>query len=487
MRLMQLALLAPLVLWTQVQAQSLEPATPESQGMDSAALAQLVEFGGNAKMDSLVVVRNGRVVTEAYYAPFRKEMLHRINSSTKAVAGALAGIAIARGDLPGTDISVHDLFGEAAPADGRWKAVKLQHLLDMTSGMEWSESLGDMEMRSVRELERSGNWAQFILERNIRHTPGLVFNYNSGGPHLVTLAIARKTGIAPDAYAAKHLFEPIGIHDHRWRRDPQGVALGGWGVYLHARDMARFGVLYLHGGQWDGRQVIPRSWVERVFSPKVEMDFPGFRYADFWWSIPGRKAYFASGLFGQVIMVLPELGVVAATTGRQNYGVGELITHLERAARPNAPLPENAAAQAALRDKIAAAAVERPWPQAQVVQSAVQRGTWQLEANPLGVRELTLDFTSPQPTYKAKLRSREVSAMLGMDGRFAQGNDGGTPVFSRARWVDPATLEVEQRWPEEGNEMSITFRFDGQAMAFTYSSGFGQGTVRGQAAARTPD
>ncbi|HSV50819.1 MAG TPA: hypothetical protein VLJ57_01785 [Burkholderiaceae bacterium] len=102
---------------------------------------------------------------------------------------------------------------------------------------------------------------------------------------------------------------------------------------MHTADMAKIGVPYLQGGQWNGRQVVPRSWVERVFKPKVDMDFPGYRYADYWWSIPGRKAYFASGFNRQVIMVLPELGVVAALTGRDHYPFNDLINHLERAAR----------------------------------------------------------------------------------------------------------------------------------------------------------
>lgn len=478
MRLVKFALLVPFILFAQVQAQTLEPATPESQGMDSAALAQLVEEGARSRRDSLIVVRNGRVVVEAYYAPFRKEMVHRINSSTKAVVGALAGIAIARGDLPGTQASVQELLPQASAA--HWRAVKLQHLLDMTSGLEWSEALGDMGFASVREMERSSDWVAFVLGRPMAQTPGLVFNYNSGAPHLITAALAHKAGVTADAYAAQHLFAPIGIHTWRWRRDPRGVTMGGYGLYLQPRDMVRFGVLYLQGGQWNGQQVIPRPWTQRVFSPKVKMDIPGFAYADMWWSIPERNAYFTSGLFGQVIMVLPELGVVAATAGRQNYSFGELITHLERATRSASALPENAAAQAALRNSIAAAAVEKPSLPSQSIQAVLKRGTWQLEANALGAQELTLDFSTPRPTFQVKLRSRESSGEIGLDGRFGPGNDGGTPVLTRARWKDANTLEMEQLWPEEANEMLFTFTFDGETIESAYTSPFGRGSVRGR-------
>jgi CubicO group peptidase (beta-lactamase class C family) len=483
MRLIKFALLVPCILLAQVRAQTLEPATPESQGMDSAALARLVEYGANVKMDSVVVVRNGRVVAEAYYAPFRKEMVHRINSATKAVVGTLAGIAIARGDLPGTDATVQELFPEAgAAADGRWNTVKLQHLLDMTAGVEWNEPLEDTNLfPTLREMERSGDWVKFVLDRKVVHTPGLIFNYNSGLPHLVAAAISRRAAMSAEAYAAMHLFEPLGIHNYRWRKDPQGTAIGGWGLYLHTRDMARFGVLYLQGGQWNGKQVIPRAWVERVFSPKVDMEFPGHRYADFWWSIPRQNAYFAAGFHRQLIMVLPQLGVVAAVTGRSHYPINDLIAHLERATRSATPMPDDAAAQAQLQAKIAAVATAQAAPAGRSVQAVLKGGAWQLDDNRVGIRELTLDFTPPRPTYKVKLRSREFAGEIGLNGRFGLGEDAGTPVFTRASWKDPTTLEMEQHWPEEAGQMFYTLRFDGDAVELTHTNQFGvRGTVRGR-------
>jgi hypothetical protein len=250
---------------------------------------------------------------------------------------------------------------------------------------------------------------------------------------------------------------------------------------LHTRDIARIGVLYLQGGQWNGKQVVPRAWVDRVFSPKVDMDFPGHRYADFWWSIPGRNAYFAAGFNRQLIMVLPQLGVVAAVTGRDDYPINDLITHLERAARSATPLLDNAAAQAELQGRIAAIAADKAPLQGIRIQPTLQRGAWQVEDNRLGIRELTLDFTAPQPTYKFKLRSREFSGVIGLDGRFGRGDDAGTPVFTRASWKDPSTLEMEQHWPEEAGQLFYTLRFDGAELEFTHTNQFGvRGTVRGR-------
>ena len=108
-------------------------ATPASQGMDPAELARLVELGATHQLDSLLVVRHGRIVVEAYYAPFRPGLRHAVNSVTKAVMGTLAGIAIEEGKLRLDD----RVFDDAT--DPRRAAVTVAHLLDMTSGIDWTE------------------------------------------------------------------------------------------------------------------------------------------------------------------------------------------------------------------------------------------------------------------------------------------------------------------------------------------------------------
>lgn len=468
---------------TLARAQEWQTATPESQGMDSAALARLVEYGANAKMDSLVVVRNGRIVTEAYYAPYRQEMLHRINSATKAIVGALVGIAISRGELPGTDSALVDHFPAAGAADPRWKAIKLQHLLDMTSGMEWNEPLSDAVPTSLLEMQQSPDWERYILGHGMAQAPGMAFNYNSGGTHLLSLALARSTGMSAEAYAGRHLFGPLGISTTRWRKDPQGVPTGHAGLYLHTRDMARFGVLYLQRGEWGGKQVVPRAWAERVFAPTVEMPFPGYRYADLWWSIPGRRAYFAAGFNRQVIMVLPKLGVVAAVTGRMHYPFENLIAHLERSVKSASASPPDDAALAGLNDRIRTAASEKSLAPSQGAPALQTRSVWQIEDNRFGIRELTLDFSTPRPAYRVKLRSREFAGAIGMDGRFGEGIDAGTPIMTTARWVDANTLAIEHRWPEEADVLSYSISFNGDELEISHTDRFGaRGMTRGRKA-----
>ena len=146
--------------------------------------------------------------------------------------------------------------------------------------------------------------------------PGAGFNYDSGAWHLLTAIVSRRTDGDTLSFAQHELFAPLGITDVTWRRDPQGVPIGGFGLFMHPRDMAKIGYLYLHGGKCEGRQILPSKWPDRVFHPQVDMHLGPLRYANGWWSIPEKHAYMAVGFLRQLIVVLPESDAVAVVTGR---------------------------------------------------------------------------------------------------------------------------------------------------------------------------
>lgn len=482
--LLAFALLLPLA----ARAQSGWPiATAESQGMDSRALAALVEYGANAQMDSLVVVRNGQLVAEAYYAPFQRGMRHRINSATKGVVGLLAGIASGQGLLGSTEAPVLGLLADrtAANLDPRKQAITLQHLLDMTSGIDWIEPLSDRVPESMIAMERSADWLQYILDRPMAQPPGSGFNYNSGGSHLVSAVLARKTGVSTEQFAARQLFAPLGITDYRWLKDPQGVSIGGYGISMQTPDMARIGQLVLQRGEWDGRQLLPGAWVDRIFSASVVMfAASGWRYGDFWWTLPQRKAYLAVGYNRQLIIVLPELNVVAAMTGRNHYPIEDVLTHLERSVRSAQALPDDAQAAALLRERIRAAATEPAIPAGiaePALASELSGKAWRLEPNRAGLAQLTLNFGAEASyeltTYVApgSSETRRVTRPIGMQGRFsALPADGGPLVVTRGEWTDASTLSIEQRWPQDGWTVWYLLRFDGKRVEITQVDTFGR-------------
>ncbi|MEP6790377.1 MAG: serine hydrolase [Ramlibacter sp.] len=482
---LRLAVQAQPVIWP---ASQWPTSTPEEQGMDSARLAELVSWGAGNEMDSLVVVRHGKLVTEAYFAPFRAGMKHRINSATKAVVGGLVGIAQGKGLLGGAETPVLSLFTDrnVANPDERKNAVTLQHLLDMTSGLQWTEPLRDTLPETLFELERSRDWQQFVLDRPMAQPPGAGFNYNSGNSHLLSAILTRATGARTQDFAAQNLFTPLGITDWRWRADPQGISTGGWGLYLRTPDMARIGYLYLHQGEWNGQQVIPRQWVEKVFHASVPMNLTplaDWRYGDGWWTLPERKAYVAMGFNGQMILVMPALDMVVAITAHNQQDFGQLLTRIAASVRSGAALAPDAPGTAALARSIEQAAVEKPLPvpPAPPLAHAISGKTWRLQPNRLGLTEFTLNLEGT-PSYRSTLTNSRggvtrIDGLLGMDGVFA----GEGELLVRAAWVEPDTLLLTARSVEEAEVTTMRYKFSGRSVEVRYSNSYGlRGVARGE-------
>jgi CubicO group peptidase (beta-lactamase class C family) len=202
--------------------------TPEEQGMDSSALAKLVAYGASHSFDSLLVVRHGRIVTEATYAPYTGDSPHNIFSSTKAVTGTLLGMVYKDGLLDRLDHPMLDFFADRhiANVDDRKKAITVQNLLDMTSGLDWDQGFEGGKQQSMNDVYRSSNWTQFILDRPMAHAPGEVYNYSNGNPDLISAVITKLTGKLAEDYARQRLFAPLGIADWHWNHDPQGLTIG---------------------------------------------------------------------------------------------------------------------------------------------------------------------------------------------------------------------------------------------------------------------
>jgi CubicO group peptidase (beta-lactamase class C family) len=472
--------------------------TPEAQGMDSAALAKLVDFGAANAMDSLLVTRHGRLVAEAYYAPFRAGLPHRVNSTTKGVIGTLTGMAIQDGLIASLDEPVLKFFPERSVenVDARKKAMTLGHLLNMTSGLDWKEKLDDSVPDTMLQMNRSRDWQGFVLDRPMAQAPGGSFNYNSGNTHLVSAVLAMKTGGSTLAYAQRRLFQPLDIRDVRWLKDPQGIEIGGWGLYLQPRDMAKIGYLYLRKGQWHERQLLPAAWVEQVFKASVDMGFgttPGFRYANGWWTIPEKHAYMAVGFNRQLIIVLPEVDVVAVATGRRNYPLAPLVDLIAASTRSIRPLPTDGAAQGLLADRIRDASVEKPTAviPAPALAATISGKTWQFDRNLLGVSRLMLDLTSVNPSYEiAYDRGRPdaprtpITGSIGLDGYYRVTEQAaGMPIAVKGTWVDPQSLRIISRSLVEGDVAVYNLRFDGTSLNVSFENNRGvRAQVRGSMA-----
>lgn len=287
--------------------------TLDAQGIDSTLLADgLALLAESQTRQSLILMRNGFIVYEAYYNGSHRFDSNNIASVSKSMLSALVGIALDEGFV----LSVEDRIADYLPAyfsaedDPRLVDLRLRHLLTMTHGLAWKEN------ESQRLLNLSADWVAEILSLPISNAPGNVFHYSTGASHVMSAVLAEATGMSTCEFAHRYLFAPLGIEAEFWGVDPQGYFTGGHSVSMTAREMARFGQLFLNEGNWQGEQLIPGWWVVASTSPQVDIGDSYAGYGYYWWlnRIATYNMYSALGAGGQILHVLPALELVMVTT-----------------------------------------------------------------------------------------------------------------------------------------------------------------------------
>ncbi len=297
---------------------------PAEQGMDTELLNDMMDRirEHEVRIDSLLIVRNGHLVFEEYpSATYDNESRHIIHSCTKSYTSALVGIALHEGYIESIDSKLVDLLPNRTIAnlDGRKQAITLEHLLTMTSGLQWDEWTEPYEshLNSLNQVWAASDSVQHILDLPMAYDPGEVWTYNSGGSHLLGAIVAESTGTSLFAYATEKMFTPLGISSSSiiWPWDSQGRNWGHGGAEMVPRDMAKFGYLYLNNGTWDGEQIVPSEWVQQSATTQHRFnDYSGYSYQ--WWTYPTDtvNVYTAVGFAGQYIFVIPDLDMVVVFT-----------------------------------------------------------------------------------------------------------------------------------------------------------------------------
>ena len=289
--------------------------TPEQQGIESKMLADMMEEiqKNGRNIDSVLVVRNGYMVLDAYFYPFSKGQKHIIHSCTKSVMSALIGIAIEKGHIKSVNQPIIDFFPdkEIANLDELKESITLKNLLMMASGLECRDSYL-YGWKGLFEMQKSGDWAQYVLGLPMAEPPGEKFEYCNGGSYLLSVIIQNTTKMKTLDFARENLFNPLGISEVGWRASPQGIDIGWGEMWLKPHDMAKIGLLYLNKGRWDQSQIVPASWIDE--STRGYIDATLFdRYGYQWW-VDVDGIYMAVGYKGQFIFVVPEKEIVVVFT-----------------------------------------------------------------------------------------------------------------------------------------------------------------------------
>ena len=294
---------------------NLDRAIPEDYGISSETILEFINTA-EEKLDaihSLMIVKNDKVITEAWWSPYEKNTPHELWSLSKSFTSTAIGFAVQE-DL----ISIYDMvisfFPDKKPKDISWQLNQLRivDLLTMSTGHVSEPNIYREEL----------DWVSKFLSSEIKYMPGTHFMYNTPATYILSAIIQKVTNEKLVDYLYPRLFKPLGIDKPEWEEDPIGINVGGWGLHLKTEDIAKFGQLYLKKGNWNGKQILSEEWINSATSKQVSNgsnpinDWSQGYGFQFWRS--RYNSYRGDGAMGQFCLVIPEKDMVIAITSGTN-------------------------------------------------------------------------------------------------------------------------------------------------------------------------
>lgn len=322
--------------------------SPTAEGLDADKIAEMLEKvhkGDYGSVHSILIVKGGKLAVEEYFSGYEYDLedvnargpvidfgpdtLHDQASVSKNITSALIGIAIDQRFITSVSENLFTFFPEYSRLMDDEKAkITLEHLLTMSSGLEWLQSGPGSDTGRLFSVD---NPIEYILKKPVVSTPGTQFNYQQANPILLGEIIKKATELRVDDFAEKYLFAPLGITQREWRSLSRNVIYTAGDVRLRPRDMAKFGYLFLCNGDWNGQRVISEEWVQESTKRRIMGDY-GLMYGYLWWISPFREnGFLAMGRGGQGVFIFPDVDLVAIFTGG-NYA------HIESGNEPYVPI-----------------------------------------------------------------------------------------------------------------------------------------------------
>lgn len=299
---------------------------------------------------SMIIYKSGEVIYENYFKgedenwgnrlgeiKFDKNTLHDARSVSKSVVSACIGMAIHEGKIESIHQNIFDFFEDYKHLGSDQKnKLTIQHLLTMTAGMEWDESVPITNTEA--QLEKSLDKVAFVLSRDMQHEPGKKWNYSGGNTELLAHIILNATGKDVYQYAKEKIFDKINIENSDWTNyTGTSIPASASGLRLTTRGLLNFGLLYLNDGKWGNEQILPKTWVNEslktlVLIDELKEDKPGYGYQFWTWEHPFRGESIhmagASGNGGQQIYIDKKNEIVIVfTAGNYNNWTLEIDTY----------------------------------------------------------------------------------------------------------------------------------------------------------------
>ncbi len=465
------------------ESPSLPRSQPEAHGISSAAILTFVDEA-EKKIDALhsfMLVRHGHVVAEGWWSPYQAESRHELYSLSKSFTSTAVGLAIAEGKLS-IDDEVLKFFPDDAPKQpsANLKAMRVSDLLRMSTGHQ-----------AEPRREPGAVWTKRFLEQPVPFKPGTHFLYNTSATYMLSAIVQKVTGMTVLDYLKPRLFEPLGIENPTWGTSPQGISLGGYGLSIRTEDIARFGQLYLQKGKWQGKQLVPATWVEAATArqtsngsnPKSDWD-QGYGY-QFWRSRNG--AFRGDGAFGQYCIVLPDQdAVIAITSGvKDMQAVLNLVWDQLLPAMKPTPLANDQETQMKLAQKLSALSLP---PQAgngtpERASTAAPK-TYVFPANDRKLESITLRCDNPDGAANLEVQSGGIEHKITCTpgkwhkGRFAYGTFPEEPAAASGAWTANDTFTAKICFYETPICITMTLKFSGTELLLDTTSNVGFGPTK---------
>ena len=269
------------------------------------------------KIEAFVIHKGNTRIFEYLKNKKVVEKPSKVYSITKSIISILIGIMVDKGLIKNIHEPIHHYFPEILEFNDPMKEeITLFHLLTMTSGLQ------------VGNFQGSKNWVKFILDQPMIHKPGSTFQYHNGNSHLLSAIIRKISGTSTASFAEKYLFHPLGINKYIWVKDPQGIHGGGFSISLNVEDMVKLGFLFLNEGQFNSKQLISSDFLQQMIRPYKQVDTTiegtrGYGYQLWTYESTNNNTqmeyYYASGLYGQYIFIVPKLNIMAVVKSHLQY------------------------------------------------------------------------------------------------------------------------------------------------------------------------
>ena len=462
---------------------SLPRSVPEAEGVSSKAILTFLDSTAVRRHEfhSFMFLRHGKVIAEGWWKPYGPELKHTLNSASKSFTSTAVGFAISEGKLS-LDDKVASFFPEYLPdtVSVNLSKLRIRDLLSMSTGM-----------RREAQLTGQDSWIKTFLAVPVEFEPGTTYRYNSVASYMLSAIVTKVTGQKVIDYLKTRLFDPLQIEGMDWETDAFGINTGGWGLRLKTEDLAKFGQFYLQKGKWNGKQLLPKKWVEEATSVKIYQDakmsagkrdfsndgVQGYCY-QFWRA--KHNSYQANGANGQFVVVMPDKDAVIVFTADSPDMWGEIgmIWEFLYPGISDEALPADEASANELKQRLDALALPiPPKNNNEAISSKVSGKTFTFDSNDKKIQSITLEFRDDLCFLNMKTDTASFDFSFA-SGRWQMGettkhgpsifaqavnNQNGLPPFKIAQaytWRDENTLELSLRYIENVSSEKIVIRFD---------------------------